>query len=392
MPIYTKGQAFIGYDTQIERLIGSNHNDTLTGNDADNDIYGGRGDDVIDGGLGNDYLDGGLGVDTLTGGQGDDIFVVDDKDSIVELADQGTDSVFAYVDYQLGDNVENLTLLGQATTATGNDLDNRIVGNAHANTLTGKGGKDTFVFNSVVNGTVDTLTDFVVGQDKIELDPAVFTGLTAQNFAERISYDPKTGHLYYDPDGADKADVLHFATLPTNLTLDSQSFVLSSGQAIASTPITTFVPAVPNTPVVPAPTSVVPSTPKDTNATNQANNDSQKGQIVYVSDEQKAGHFAKFEQALAHVKAGDKIVLLKSDTLVGNYIQDADGRVHSLKLPQITIDGQGHTLKIGARPLSLLGDVTFKQMTLALQPLVSLEDAFASFGASGAKESEQFIF
>lgn len=60
----TQGQAFIGYGTQIEQLVGSNHNDTLKGNNADNVIMGNRGDDQINGGRGNDKLAGGEGNDT----------------------------------------------------------------------------------------------------------------------------------------------------------------------------------------------------------------------------------------------------------------------------------------------------------------------------------------
>lgn len=60
----TKGQAFIGYDTQIEQLVGSAFDDVLKGNNADNVILGGAGNDQINGGLGNDKLEGGAGDDT----------------------------------------------------------------------------------------------------------------------------------------------------------------------------------------------------------------------------------------------------------------------------------------------------------------------------------------
>ena len=67
----------------VENLIGSAHNDILAGDRRDNDIDGGAGndtlyggpgggDDVMAGGLGNDRLFGGHGNDTLTGGPGDD--------------------------------------------------------------------------------------------------------------------------------------------------------------------------------------------------------------------------------------------------------------------------------------------------------------------------------
>ena len=50
---------------EIENLIGSNFNDTLTGDSNDNTIDGGEGNDVIHGGGGLDMLKGGDGNDTL---------------------------------------------------------------------------------------------------------------------------------------------------------------------------------------------------------------------------------------------------------------------------------------------------------------------------------------
>lgn len=65
-------------------------------------------------------------------------------DSVVELQDQGVDIVRFWVDYTLGANVENLTLLGNVAIAgTGNDLDNILIGNAANNTLIGGAGNDT---------------------------------------------------------------------------------------------------------------------------------------------------------------------------------------------------------------------------------------------------------
>ena len=63
-----------GNDTilNIENLIGSNYNDTLTGSKLANIIYGGAGNDTIKGVAGNDTIDGGAGNDTLDGGSGID--------------------------------------------------------------------------------------------------------------------------------------------------------------------------------------------------------------------------------------------------------------------------------------------------------------------------------
>ncbi len=63
-----------GIDTlgNIENLIGSSFNDTLTGNDNQNNvIYGGAGNDIIDGGFGSDTLYGGDGNDIINSGDSD---------------------------------------------------------------------------------------------------------------------------------------------------------------------------------------------------------------------------------------------------------------------------------------------------------------------------------
>ena len=92
--------------------------------------------------------------------------------------------------YALGANIENLTLTGNAAIdATGNALANTIIGNTGANTLdggagadtmTGGAGDDTFVFSAGFGD--DTLSDFTVGVDKIDLsalDVGTFADLLA---------------------------------------------------------------------------------------------------------------------------------------------------------------------------------------------------------------------
>lgn len=172
---------------------------------ADNDIFGGK------------------GADTMYGGLGDDIFVVDNQgDRVEEADDQGDDTVLAYINYRLGENVENLTLLGTATEAHGNALDNRISGNAQANILSGGAGADTFVFNTPLNGKVDNIIDFDPSQDRIELAKAVFTALTEANLHSDIQYDPSSGNLSYLADGQATA----FARLPSALDAEQLQFVL----------------------------------------------------------------------------------------------------------------------------------------------------------------------
>ncbi len=109
---------------------------TLTGNDLGNGITGDDGNNLIDGKAGNDTLAGGLGNDTyVMDSVGDAVFDTGGTDQIL-FSGAGALDISA-------NTVENVTLLGSATDATGNMLDNLLIGNAGANRLTGGGGNDT---------------------------------------------------------------------------------------------------------------------------------------------------------------------------------------------------------------------------------------------------------
>ena len=144
----TAAQNTIGAGTDtlsgFENLTGSGFDDILTGNTGNN---------VLTGGAGNDTLNGGTGADTLIGGIGNDNYIVDNAgDLVVEGADEGIDTVQATVNYTLGDNVENLTLLGSGNlSGTGNAATNVIIGNSGNNILAGLGGADTLIGNTGVD-------------------------------------------------------------------------------------------------------------------------------------------------------------------------------------------------------------------------------------------------
>jgi parallel beta-helix repeat protein len=142
--------------------------ENLTGNDAANQLTGNDAANILAGGAGQDTLQGGGGTDTLQGGSGNDTYIVDHRrDTIIERAGQGSDTVQTSVSYVLTGGVENGILTGTATSLTGNTLANHLTGNrfdnildgrAGADRLTGGGGADTFVFSS--RSGRDTITDF----------------------------------------------------------------------------------------------------------------------------------------------------------------------------------------------------------------------------------------
>jgi Ca2+-binding RTX toxin-like protein len=158
-------------------------NTTGTGNALDNRIVGTSG---------NNTLAGMAGADTLVGGAGIDTYVIDSRDAISEAAGAGTDTVQADFSYTLGNNLENLVLLGSTDlTGTGNALSNRITGTdganllnggAGADTLTGGAGDDTFVTDGgdtiieAAGGGTDTVRSSANHTLALNVEHLVLTG------------------------------------------------------------------------------------------------------------------------------------------------------------------------------------------------------------------------
>ncbi|WP_275054605.1 calcium-binding protein [Comamonas testosteroni] len=140
-----------GWDT-VESYINYQLTDvleavTLLGS-ADLQAFGNSDGNVLQGNTGNNVLDGGAGADTMSGGEGNDTYYVDQEgDSVIEYANQGTDTIIRSFDttYILESNVENLILAGTVFRGNGNDLDNVITGNDADNNLLGLGGNDTLI-------------------------------------------------------------------------------------------------------------------------------------------------------------------------------------------------------------------------------------------------------
>jgi Ca2+-binding RTX toxin-like protein len=208
----------------------------------------------LDGDLGNNVFNGGGGADSLNGYGGDDTYFADADDSITD--NSGYDSVVVGSSYALatGLQIELLSTTNHGGTAaidlTGNAFGQVVIGNAGANILDGGlgndllqslGGADTFAFTTAPGaGNVDTILDFLSGTDKIGLDDAVFTGLTAGPLPagafvtgtaaldadDRIIYDSATGALYFDADGVGGVAMVQFATLTGHPALVAGDFTV----------------------------------------------------------------------------------------------------------------------------------------------------------------------
>ncbi len=151
---YSTDQSYVVFGVAFPS--GTPSNDVLTGTENNDTLEGLAGNDTLSGRLGDDVLDGGSGTDVLMGQRGNDIYIIDSiADSIVEIANQGTDTIRPFFSYTLGLTFERLGIQGSGNfTGTGNTLDNYISGNVGNNVLMGLAGNDTLMGGE----GIDTLT------------------------------------------------------------------------------------------------------------------------------------------------------------------------------------------------------------------------------------------
>ena len=134
-----------------DTLYGRGGDDELTGGSNGDELRGGSGDDSINGGDSADELRGGRGDDTIEGGKGNDM-MVGGRDEDVLSGQEGADTI----DGGSGDD--------EIFGGSGADV---IAGGLGNDVLTGGSGSDDFLFFG--NDGVDYITDFVQGQDQIDL-------------------------------------------------------------------------------------------------------------------------------------------------------------------------------------------------------------------------------
>lgn len=157
-------------------LVGNTLNNTITGNSGNNKIFGGG------------------GIDTLTGGQGDDTYTMDYGGSVIELANEGIDTVSvsgSFSTITLQNNVENMNFLSNyysTVSAYGNALDNVIneqtingsvvayvdnYGNFIGNSIDGGAGADTMSLSHGGTYYVDNIGDRIYASGMINVFSSV---------------------------------------------------------------------------------------------------------------------------------------------------------------------------------------------------------------------------
>jgi len=157
----------------IEDIIATAGNDTLTGGSSANVIIAGAGDDIIDGkndndsidaGTGDDTVFGGVGADTLVGGIGDDELRFDDllgvgvslnlaTERAVYAAD-GSEDVFSEFEFYYGSNSAD-TVTGSlfADSVNALDGDDTFIASASTDTLDGGAGTGDIIDYSASGAT-----------------------------------------------------------------------------------------------------------------------------------------------------------------------------------------------------------------------------------------------
>jgi Ca2+-binding RTX toxin-like protein len=134
---------------EIENICAGSGTDTLVGNSVSNDIEGGLGNDTLDAGVGNDTLEGGVGNDSLLGGAGNDELMGGvGNDTMrggegIDCADYEAVSVALNVNLATGtatgEGIDILLEIENICAGSGNDT---LVGNSVSNDIEGGLGND----------------------------------------------------------------------------------------------------------------------------------------------------------------------------------------------------------------------------------------------------------
>jgi Ca2+-binding RTX toxin-like protein len=250
--------------TGQDTLRGDAGDDTLAGQDDADFLLGGLGNDVLEGGAGNDALFGNDGADTIAGGDGGDAMdggagadsmagnAGNDQGNGYAGADTldggtGNDNLFGGDDDDVlwgGADADRLAGEAGDDVLLGGDGNDRLDGGIGADTLSGDAGRDTLTGGSgadvflVMSGGNDSITDFVQGEDVIDLDmfgqqmgglDLAFLGLNGRfgGTTPGVRYVVVNDRTRIDIDSNDADSVADFSLqLSSNVALTAADFVL----------------------------------------------------------------------------------------------------------------------------------------------------------------------
>jgi len=180
------------------RITGSNGANQIKSGGGADVLFGLDGDDILNGQSGDDELHGGDGLDFLTGKEGDDaLFGGGENDQL--RGEEGDDHM------EGGGAKDRLIGKAGADELLGDEANDKLFGNSGDDVITGGVGKDVMtggagadLFVLAPGSQVDTIKDFTVGEDQIDV-----TGFALADFAalEALIRD-KNGRAQINLDGS----------------------------------------------------------------------------------------------------------------------------------------------------------------------------------------------
>ena len=153
------GNVAIARGTTVENFVGGSGYDTIIGNDANNHLSARRGDDTVAGGLGDDTLEAGAGNDDISGNSGQDSIRGGDGEDLLRGGtgndtidgDAGDDQLRGQRDGDRlagGTGNDNINGGGGNDTLFGEDGNDFLKGGSRVDILFGGNGNDLLLGNS----------------------------------------------------------------------------------------------------------------------------------------------------------------------------------------------------------------------------------------------------
>ncbi len=169
----------------LDELDGGYGNDTLYGGGGDDALTGGAGNDQLFGGSGNDVIFGDAGNDIIHGGGGSNTADYSSFDADLKIwlhnnkahgLQIGTDSLKYMQNINSGSGDDHLQGTSGINVINAGDGDDYVRSLKGEDILTGGGGADQFVYRAYDLDAADTITDFEIGTDVIDLSSLVGSG------------------------------------------------------------------------------------------------------------------------------------------------------------------------------------------------------------------------